>query len=157
MKPEDKEDGKNRSAALKELAYEIRDAFDAVSPFIEKHTAIVCPKCRQVCCRDKHGRPDKDDLLFLRALGAEMPAGVPERGESDPCRFLTDTGCSLQRWRRPFRCTFFFCDPLLKSLEDDNAKLYRAFVQYFQHLVSVRRRLLGSQAVTDVDLARPYL
>ncbi len=146
MKPEDK---KNRSAELRELAHELKDAFDAVSPFIEKHTAVVCPECRQVCCRDKHGRPDENDLVFLRALGEEMPDGRTERGESEPCRFLTETGCSLQRWRRPFRCTFFFCAPLLKSLENDNAKLYRAFVQYFQHLVQARRRLLESRAVPD--------
>ena len=39
--------------------------------------------------------------------------------------------------------TGFFCDGLLKSIEDDNAKLYRAFIGYFQHLVSLRQRLIG--------------
>jgi hypothetical protein len=126
-----------------EIALEIKAAFNTVSPFIEKHTAIVCPACEEVCCTDKHSRYDKDDNVFIEVLYAEMPVKDSVRRESDPCRFLEEKGCSLQRWMRPFRCTFFFCAPLLKSLEKDNAKLYRAFVEYFQHLVALREKLLG--------------
>jgi len=130
------------SIVLSELADELRQAFKAVSPFIEKHTAIVCPECRKVCCIDKHGRYDTNDLLFLRALGVKKRDDLPDREESAPCRYLNEKGCSRERWERPFRCTQFFCDALLKSLENDNAKLYRAFVDYLQHLISVRQRLL---------------
>lgn len=125
-----------------ELARELRDAFNAVSPFIEKHTALVCPECNKVCCKDKHGRYDSDDLVFLKALGVDIPHNQHEQNESDPCRYITGQGCSLERWMRPYRCTFFFCDALMKSLENDNAKLYRAFVEYFKHLVSLRQELL---------------
>ena len=131
----------------KEIAYEIKETFDLVSPFIEKHTLLVCPDCEKVCCADKHGRYDGDDLCFLNSLGIEVSQDGPERNEECSCRFITEKGCSLERWMRPFRCTFFFCDGLLKSIEDDNAKLYRAFLGYFQHLVSLRQRLLGH----DID------
>jgi hypothetical protein len=126
-----------------ELACDLKEAFNTVSPFIEKHTAIVCPECEKVCCADKHGRYDSNDLLFLESLDADIPQYTDERKEDDACRFINETGCSLDRWMRPYRCTFFFCDALLKSLESDNAKLYRAFIDYFQHLVSLRRELLG--------------
>lgn len=126
----------------RELARELRDAFDLVSPFMEKHTAIVCPDCENVCCKDKHGRYDENDLVFLRALGVDIPSDTFEREETDGCRYMTDMGCSLERWMRPYRCTFFFCDRLLKSLEDDNAKLYRAFMEYFKHMVLLRKKLL---------------
>jgi hypothetical protein len=126
-----------------ELARGLKEAFNTVSPFIEKHTAIVCPECEKVCCADRHGRYDSNDLLFLESLGADIPQFSDERKENDACRFINETGCSLERWMRPYRCTFFFCDALLKSLESDNAKLYRAFIDYFQHLVSLRRELLG--------------
>jgi len=127
----------------KELARELKEAFNAVSPFIEKHTAIVCPECEKVCCADKHGRHDSNDLLFLHSLGADVPESHHERNEDNSCRFIGETGCCLERWMRPYRCTFFFCDPLLKSLESDNAKLYRAFLDYFQYLVSLRQELIG--------------
>ncbi len=126
----------------KELALELKEAFAAVSPFIEKHTALVCPDCEHLCCKDKHGRYDGNDLVFLKAIGAELLPAQHDRKESGPCRFMSERGCSIERWKRPFRCTHFFCDPLLKSLENDNAKLYRAFVEYFQYLISVRQKLL---------------
>ncbi|HDH00812.1 MAG TPA: hypothetical protein ENG80_03255 [Nitrospirae bacterium] len=125
-----------------ELANELKLAFSAVSPFIEKHTSIVCPACEKVCCIDKHGRYDNNDLVFLGPLGADISHNPSGREETDPCRFLDEKGCSRERWQRPFRCTFFFCDALLESLEDDNAKLYRAFTAFLQHLVYVRQKLL---------------
>lgn len=126
-----------------EIAEELREAFNAVSPFIEKHTRIVCPNCKNLCCADRHARYDSDDIIFLNALGADTVQEHNDRAEDSPCRFMVETGCSLVRWMRPFRCTFFFCDPLLKSLENDNAKLYRAFMDYFRHLVYVRQNLIG--------------
>ena len=132
----------SKATDKKQLAEELRDAFDIVSPFIEKHTAIVCPDCESVCCKDKHGRYDENDLVFLRALGVDIPPDISEKEETDGCRYMTEKGCSLDRWMRPYRCTFFFCDALLKSLEDDNPKLYRAFMEYFKHMVSIRKKLL---------------
>lgn len=133
---------KKGSSSAAELAGDLREAFDVVSPFIEKHTAIVCPGCENLCCKDRHGRYDENDLFFLTALGVAVTADQSGPEESGPCRHMGAMGCSLERWMRPFRCTHFFCDALLKSLENDNAKLYRTFVDYLQHLISIRERLL---------------
>jgi len=138
----------NETSSQAELARELREAFNAVSPFIEKHTALVCPDCKKVCCIDKHGRYDNNDLVFLQAVGVKVLQRSSDHKETEPCRFLNDNGCSRERWERPFRCTYFFCDRLLKSLENDSAKLYRAFLEYFQYLVSVRHELL-EQDLTD--------
>ena len=132
----------NKPDNLEELAVEIKEAFNTVSPFIEKHTAIVCPDCNHLCCKDKHGRYDQDDIKFLQAINAVIPPAQPERDESGPCRYMSEKGCSIERYLRPFRCTQFFCNPLLKSLEEDNAKLYRAFIEYLKHLIFVRQKLL---------------
>ncbi len=123
-----------------EIAREIKDTFDLVSPFIEKHTSLICPDCKKVCCADKHGRYDSDDLSFLKTLEVDVSQQKSGCNETGQCRYITDTGCSLQRWMRPFRCTSFFCNPLLKSLENDNAKLYDAFNEYYQHLLVLRQR-----------------
>jgi hypothetical protein len=125
-----------------ELALQIKEAFNTVSPFIEKHSAIVCPECKKVCCADKHGRYDDDDVTFLKSLGERHDQESNGMDKEGSCRFIFETGCSLERWRRPFRCTLFFCDALLKSLENDNAKLHMAFVEYFQYLVSLREKLI---------------
>ncbi len=133
---------KQQNNENKEVAHELKNAFSAVSHFIEKHTSIVCPECEKVCCIDKHGRYDKNDIVFLRALSIEIYNDISGWEETDLCRFLNEEGCSRHRWERPFRCTHFFCDPLLNSLENDNAKLYRKFIGNLQHLVGLRSRLL---------------
>ena len=126
----------------KKLAEDLKDAFKMVSPFIEKHTSIVCPDCVDLCCKDKHARYDANDLVFMRAMGVHIPCDTSGLKESDPCRNMMDQGCSLDRWMRPYRCTQFFCTPLLNSMEDDNSKLYRAFMMFFELMVSSRKFLL---------------
>ena len=133
----------NKPDNLEELASEIKEAFNTVSPFIEKHTAKLCPDCKHLCCKDKHGRYDQDDIKFLKAINEVIPPAQLERHESGPCRYMSENGCSIERYLRPFRCTHFFCNPLLKSLEEDNAKLYAAFIEYFKHLISVRQKILN--------------
>jgi hypothetical protein len=124
-------------------ALELRDAFNAVSPFIQRHTMLVCPLCKKVCCINKHGDFDTDDLVFINPMGIEVPHDSPDRKETDPCRFLKVNGCMLQRWRRPFRCTWYFCEPLLESMREDNSKDYRVFIRSLQRLVSIRQQLLA--------------
>lgn len=133
-----------------EIAEEMRETFNLLSPFIEKHTSIVCPDCDKVCCAERHGCYDGDDIFFLKALGIDVSQEVINTGGNGPCRFISEKGCVLERWKRPFRCTHFFCDALLKSLENDNAKLYRAFVEYFRHLIRLRQKLTGGTDINHV-------
>ena len=129
---------------MKELALQMKETFDVLSPFIEKHTMIVCPECRKVCCADKHGRYDSDDIAYLEALDIDIPEQSAEREETASCRYMTERGCSLSRWMRPYRCTLFFCDALLKSLERDNPALFSAFNDYFQLMISLRHQFAGN-------------
>ncbi len=132
----------NQPEERRELGEELKAVFLVISPFIEKHVSVVCPDCTNLCCKDKHGRYDKNDIIFLTALGVYVPQVNAGREETGPCRYMIDTGCSLTRWMRPYRCTFFFCDQLLKSMENDNSKLYRAFRMYLEQLVFTRQKLL---------------
>jgi len=127
-----------------EIANELKKIFNAVSPFIEKHTASICPLCERVCCTNKHGSHTKDDIYFLKALGIKVPSIDRDKKETDPCVHLAEDGCSLRRWERPFRCTWFFCDPLLQSMKD-NGKAYREFVNSLNMLILVRQKLIEKQ------------
>ena len=121
-------------------ANELKKMFNDISPFIEKHTALICPSCEKVCCIIKHGRHTKDDICFFTALGIKAPSIDRDKKDTDPCGYLAENGCSLHRWERPFRCTWFFCDPLLESMKDDG-RAYREFVNSLNMLISVRRQL----------------
>jgi hypothetical protein len=124
------------------IARELKGAFDALDPFIQRHTSLVCPRCEEVCCINRHGNYDDRDMIFISALISEVPAGKSERNDTDPCRFLIESGCSLDRWMRPFRCTWFFCDPLLESMKD-SGRAYREFVDSFRKLILIRQKLIG--------------
>jgi len=125
----------------KEIANELKKIFNAVSPFIEKHTALICPLCERVCCINKHGSHTKDDIYFFTALGIKAPFINRNKKETDPCGYLAENGCSLRRWERPFRCTWFFCDPLLESMKV-NGRAYREFVNSLNTLILVRQKLI---------------
>ncbi len=122
------------------LARLMEESFERLSPYIERHTGKVCPACKKVCCANKHGTPEREDLLFYRALGAEAE---PANGPADAvCSLLGASGCGLPRWRRPFRCTWYFCEPLLDSMRRGNGRQYRLFVEELDRLVKLRARLL---------------
>jgi hypothetical protein len=129
------------------IALEMKREILAISPFIQKHTSLVCPMCEKVCCVNIHGSYDRDDVVFISALGIRTSADSSDREDSDPCRHLEAGGCSLERWKRPFRCTWYFCESLLESMNNDRGKVYRKFITSFQRIMSIRQRLLNCQDI----------
>jgi hypothetical protein len=132
-----------QEASRRKIAKELKNKFEEISPFIQKHTSQVCPICEKVCCVNKHGYYDKDDIIIISALGIEVPEYQHDRSDLDPCRFLKKEGCSLQRWKRPFRCTWYFCSPLLENMQEDNSRIYREFIESLRKLISIRRELIA--------------
>jgi hypothetical protein len=123
-------------------AREILEAYNAVSPLIERYTHEVCPSCESVCCIDRHGAHEEEDMAFMAMLGEGLPPGKPREDESEPCRHLSPAGCALPRWRRPYRCTWYFCDPLLEAMPQGDPRAYRQLVSGLQRLAGLRRRLI---------------
>lgn len=100
------------------LAQELRAAFEGAEEHLERLAALSCSGCAKVCCRDMHSVHDRVDLEFLSALGAQKPIrATPTEGGAGPCRFIKREGCSLPRWMRPYKCTWFFCEEALEALE----------------------------------------
>ena len=129
-----------------ELALALREAYDEVSPMIEECTAEVCPDCTSVCCIDRHANHEPEDLNFLKALKAygetdPLPSEPPLELDALPCRHLGASGCSIERWRRPHRCTWYFCSPLLKHFEEADPRAYRRLVAALRRVVEIRREL----------------
>jgi hypothetical protein len=138
------------------IARAMKGAFDELSPFIENHTQTACPACKKVCCIDRHGTYEEEDILFLEALGEKPETERPREEDTLPCRYLAPGGCRLRRHRRPFRCTWYFCNALLESMPGDVARKYRVFIKTFQDLQELRRRLLSHNDNGTAELA-PHL
>ncbi len=129
---------------LREKAFEIYALLNELSPLIIEYTRDVCAECKDVCCIDRHSRFARDDYVYLGALG-KVPAARKEIiiPDSGPCRFLGQAGCKISHSVRPYRCTWYFCTPLLTRIGEASVSDYRKFVGLLQKITGMRHGLLG--------------
>ena len=126
---------------MESAASRLKRLLSEISPLIEEQTRKVCPDCRNVCCRQKHGTPDQKDLLFFDSLGVKGPKVDMTRPPEGPCEFLSSSGCILERWMRPFRCTWYFCAPLLAAMEEGPQRSHRKLVAMMDEIVRLHGEL----------------
>ncbi len=105
-----------RSAA--ETARRLKRLLMESSPLIEEYTRQVCPSCTDICCKQRHGLYVAIDRAYIATLGEPLPHHDPARSPDGPCQFLTGSGCSKPRWQRAWKCTWYFCEPLLRALDE---------------------------------------
>jgi hypothetical protein len=130
---------------VRDSAKKIRDGIEKISPFIQQNTGTVCPKCKEVCCIRKHGYYNYEDLVYLHALGLKPPEYELGGEDSDPCPFLSESGCSLERPFRPSGCNWYFCDPLLEHMEKQSD--YQKFDAAIAELAELWNRLIDEFSI----------
>jgi hypothetical protein len=119
-------------------ALELKELLIELSPLIEEYTSQTCPACGDVCCKQKRSLPEPEDVRFASALGMPLPDRDPLRPPDGPCQFMGPRGCVTERWLRPWRCTWYFCDPLLRALDEGPRKKARAITALVQRIVDIR-------------------
>ncbi len=124
-----------------ETARKLKDLLIRISPLIEEYTAATCPGCRDVCCKQKRAFLDHEDILYMTALGLPLPDYDPARDPEGPCQFMGPNGCITPRWLRPWRCTWYFCDPLLSAIDAGPQKKARTLSSLIQQIVDLRSGL----------------
>lgn len=137
---------------------------EKADPFIQKNTGEVCPRCRRVCCINRHSYHTHFDTLYLMALGESIPFHRAGIAASEPCQFLSARGCRLRRFLRPYRCTWYFCTPLLEHIRLSPAREYRTFISCLEEISSGRELLLtsfmgiarGARLAPDIPLHEFY-
>lgn len=125
-----------------ERAELLREGIGRIDSFIQRNTAVVCPRCRNVCCLNVHGYYDYGDILYIHALGGAPPGYREGIDDGEPCQFLSPLGCTIERSVRPFRCTWYFCGPLLKRMESNPGRPYREFVDHLHQIIELRREMI---------------
>jgi hypothetical protein len=119
-----------------DLARQIREKIAGIDPFIQGHTARVCPECRRRCCISRHAYYECDDLIYVYALGLS-PLVFEQMADEEPCQFLTSSGCRLDRTVRPSGCNWYFCDSLYESMEKSPGTAYADFDRSLQALADL--------------------
>jgi hypothetical protein len=116
------------------IAKKLKQLLIESSPLIEEFTAVVCPDCVEVCCRQKHGLYRERDVLYLATLGEEVSERDTSLPLEGPCESMGPCGCMLPRWMRPFKCTWYFCEPLLVALNTIPPKKMRQLSTLLQEM-----------------------
>lgn len=119
------------------IAMQLKRLLIESSPMIEEYTAAICPSCSDVCCRQKHGMFRENDILYLRALGVEVSMRDQGKPPEGPCEWMGPMGCVQPRWLRPFKCTWYFCEPLLKALSEGPPRKARRVSAMLQEMADL--------------------
>ena len=119
-------------------AERLRQVLIDLSPIVEAYTARVCPDCRDVCCKQRHGIMTEQDMRYLSALGASLPLYEQGRPLDGPCQFMGTEGCVRPRWLLPWRCTSYFCGALLDAMNSGPQKAARQVSALIQEIGDIR-------------------
>jgi len=124
------------------LARKLRQVLIDFSPVIETYTDAVCPACADICCKQRFTVRNETDLQYLSALNAPVPSIDPARPPDALCQFLGPTGCIQPRWMRPWRCTWYFCEPLLTVILAEPRKKTIELEAFTGEILRLRNELL---------------
>lgn len=119
-------------------ANRLKDLLIELSPLIEEYTSLVCPECTDVCCKQKRSYPETVDLRYLQTLAVPPPLPDPDLPPDGPCQFMGREGCITPRWLRPWRCTWYFCAPLLEAMREGPQRISRRISYLIQEIVDIR-------------------
>jgi len=140
---------------VRDIANSTAEEIENLSAFIQQHTAVVCPECTSVCCANRHSMHTFDDIVFIYALGEQIPLHTPGLDDSGPCQFLGELGCVIPRVVRPYRCNWYFCSPLLNRITELNTvRHYRMFINLLQKITRGRQSLMEEYNSEVKDLGR---
>ncbi len=119
------------------IALKLKQLLMDSSPLIDEYTAVICPDCSDVCCRQRHGVYRESDIRYLKVLGIAVQQREETQTPDMPCESMGPQGCVLPRWMRPFKCTWYFCDPLLAALNDGPQKKARKLAGMMQEMITL--------------------
>ncbi|MCX8069952.1 MAG: hypothetical protein N2738_05550 [Thermodesulfovibrionales bacterium] len=125
--------------SIQAIAQLIKKNINSIDLFIQQNTSVVCRQCQKVCCVNKHGYYELEDLLYLNAINEKLPLYKEQVDDDEPCQFLSSSGCTIDRYKRPFRCNWYFCVPLITYMQTQRGKDYRMFENQLQQIVDYRK------------------
>jgi hypothetical protein len=121
----------------------IHAAYDWLEPLMVSYCEITCPACSDVCCQATRVFFNHTDLLVILALGLDPPPGQTRPRASEPCRYLTQAGCSLKRTVRPYVCVWYLCEAQMDLYREEPALTQRRYVATLASIRTNRLRIEG--------------
>ncbi len=122
----------------------LKGTYTALEPYFRRYIEKVCKECENPCCVNRHGFPDFEDLIIFCALGECFGPFDCTQEDTEPCQFLGEKGCTLQRCERSYRCTWYFCDKVFDRFEAEDQKAFARFERLMDQLCQQRIDIIKS-------------
>lgn len=119
---------------IQSLASGIREGILQMDAVMSAYCESTCPVCKDPCCEGRKVFYNRTDLLYLIALGEEIPEGQTRQKPLEPCRYLDPNGCRLPRIYRPYICVWFLCDPQIELFSLESPSFQRRFIAVLEEV-----------------------
>ncbi len=127
-----------------QAAEAVRQGMGHLIPVWESLCAATQQQCQDNCCTAQRVWFDFRDLLLFHLLGLAIPPGQTRADLSEPCRYLSSRGCSLPRLTRPWRCSWYLCQPQVELLAAQPPKEQRRFSRLLRSVLENREEMDSS-------------
>lgn len=127
---------------LKSKAQQLLYMINEIDNTIQDITSRVCIDCTDVCCINKHGYYEFSDIIYICLIEEDMPFFRNDLTDTEPCQFLSQKGCSLSRFKRPFRCNWYFCSDLIRFIGMYGKKRGRTLSKTMQSIIDIRSEII---------------
>jgi hypothetical protein len=129
------------SAIARSLALSVKEGIEWLDAPMTKYCRLTYLNCKDPCCTGRSIFYNYADILYLLALGQYTPPGQTRATESNPCRYLTPSGCQLPRIYRPYVCVWFLCDDQINLFNQEPLAFQRRFISIQQDIRKYRLQL----------------
>ena len=147
----------SRMDPVREAARTAGQNLEILFPVFDRISGLVCPTCTKVCCLEARIAFDFRDILFIHALGLDIPPYQLRRSDEESCRYLGVTGCRLPRISRPFICTWYYCAPMLEHYYQFHAKEQRRLTRAMTGAQTCRKIMEECFIMIQTTDDRPYV
>lgn len=132
---------------VRDIATGISAELEKLGTLMQQHTDIVCPECTNICCINRHSYHALDDIIYIYGIGGGIPIHKSGLDDDAPCQFLGNSGCTVPRVFRPYRCNWYFCSSLLEHIiEHSSSRHYRSFIKLLQWITVERQEMTKEYA-----------
>ena len=122
-------------------ARRIAEGIQSIDATMTRDCELTCPSCKDACCTGLKVFFNQADLLYLIALGKEIPPGQTRTRATEPCRYLAPDGCRLPRIFRPYVCVWFLCEAQMELFQTESSAFQRQFIKTMQDIRACRLKI----------------
>lgn len=124
------------------LAGSLSAHFESVFPRLDALCQKTCPWCPEPCCTTATVWFDFKDLVFLHVSKGPIPSVQVTRDSAGRCCYLSPKGCVLDRFRRPWICTWYVCETQKRLLKGQRHRRRKQTLEHvFREIKGLRLEL----------------